>query len=122
VVSTECSRQASLAWRTEHEKLIVPVTEDAEGLPLPDLFGRPRSAAPMLFDLREDPYERTDLAASRPERVADLSAQLDAWVRRELADGRPDPLRTQGLSLPYDVFMERRRQRRPQVGHSNRSG
>jgi arylsulfatase A-like enzyme len=113
VVSTECSRQASFAWRTEHEKLIVPVTEDVEGRPIPDLFGRPRSAAPMLFDLREDPYERSDLAARRPERVADLRAQLDAWVERELADGRADPLRTQGLSLPYDVFMERRHLRRP---------
>jgi arylsulfatase A-like enzyme len=111
VVSTECSRQASVSWRTQHEKLIVPVTEDADGLPVPDLFGRPRSAAPMLFDVREDPYERRDLAAAQPERVADLRAQLDGWVAGELADGRPDPLRTQDLSLPYEVFMERRRRR-----------
>ena len=122
VVSTECSRQASVAWRSEDEKLIVPVTSDAAGQPIPDLYGRPRSAAPMFFDLREDPYERRDVASVRPDRVAELQAELDAWVAGALAvAGGPDPIRTQGLSLPYDVFMERRRRRRPSTDRAVRS-
>ncbi|WP_020579316.1 sulfatase [Actinopolymorpha alba] len=108
VVSTESTRQASVAWRTATEKLIVPVTHDAGGEPLPDLYGRPRRPDPLLFDLTADPGERQDLAAEEPQRVARLRAELDAWTADTLAvAGQPDPIATQGLSLPYDRFMER---------------
>jgi arylsulfatase A-like enzyme len=38
--------------------------------------GEPRRE---LFDIREDPAEKQDLAAERPEIVEDLSKQLHAW-------------------------------------------
>lgn len=34
-----------------------------------------------LYDLRSDPREEKDLAASQPARAADLRARLDAWKR-----------------------------------------
>ena len=34
---------------------------------------------PQLFDLVNDPFERTDLAAAHPERVARMEAALGAW-------------------------------------------
>ena len=43
-----------------------------------------------LYDLERDPLEKDDLAPSRPERVADLAARVETWLRRPSA--RP-PLR-----------------------------
>jgi arylsulfatase A-like enzyme len=112
VVSVESTRQASLALRTEREKLILPVVEDAEGRPIPDVYGRPRDPSPRLFDVAADPSERHDLAAERPDAVARLIAELDAWrAEQEKVTGLPDPVLTQGLSLPYERFMERRGRR-----------
>ena len=51
---------------------------------------------PLLFDLARDPGEEHDLAPSRPQRVAALSARVEAWLRRPAA--RP-PL---ALSRPAD--------------------
>jgi arylsulfatase A-like enzyme len=46
----------------------------------------------QLFDLGKDPYEKTDLAAEKPELLADLSARLDA--ERAKDDPKlPDDLR-----------------------------
>ncbi len=53
-------RQASI--RHDHEHLVF-------------LAGEP----PQLFDLREDPGEQRDLAPERPERVAELTREFDAW-------------------------------------------
>lgn len=42
----------------------------------------PRNRAaekPELYDLQNDPWEKTDLAARQPERVATLGRKLDAW-------------------------------------------
>lgn len=113
VVSAESTRQSSLAVRTLDWKLILPIVEDARGRPLPDFYGRPRRPDPQLFDLRADPGEWRDLAAEHPAQVAELLATLDAW-RDEMAriTGAPDPLREQGLSLAYSVFMERMLARR----------
>lgn len=45
-----------------------------------------------LFDLETDPGETRDLAAARPERVADLSTRLDAYLREVNAQlARPNP-------------------------------
>ncbi len=112
VISTECTRQASVALRTTDEKLIVPITETADGQPLPDVYGRPRNPAPLLFDLRTDPGETHDLSAARPDRVAALSGELAAWRAASLAGtDRPDPMTSQGLSLPYQHFVDRTRRR-----------
>ena len=108
VVSSEATRQASLALRTAEWKLILPIVADAEGRPLPDVYGRPRCPDPLLFDLRTDPAEQHDLHAERPDMLAEMLGRLDAW-RAEMAHvtGEPDPIQAQGLSLPYDRFMER---------------
>ncbi len=109
VVSVESTRQASLALRNEREKLILPIVEDAAGNPLPDLYDRPRSPSPQLYDIVADPTERHDLASERPGDVARLLAELEAWRSdQEKTTGRPDPVRAQGLSLPYARFMARR--------------
>ncbi len=108
VVSSESTRQASLAYRMEDWKLILPIVADAEGRPLPDVYGRRRRPEPLLFDLRSDPEERHDLHAERPDMLAELLDHLQRW-RDEMRDatGEPDPIQAQGLSLPYDRFMER---------------
>jgi arylsulfatase A-like enzyme len=121
VVSVESTRQASLALRTTREKLIVPIVQDADGLPLPDLYGRVRSAAPQLFDVVDDPGEQRDLAAERPSQLARLRAELDAWrADQQTVTGRPDPVLRQGLSLPYERFMSRRGHRRPEPRNAAR--
>lgn len=108
VISAECTRQASLALRTARHKLIVPIVEDAEGAPIPDFYGRPRRPDPLLFDLAADPGETHDLAPTRPRLVAEMRAELDAWAREmEQPAGEPDPIRAQGLGLPYEGFMSR---------------
>ncbi len=61
---------ASLRWRWTIEgfwKLMVP-----------DATNEPGQRA-QLYDLAKDPREETDLADRRPEIVARLSAQLNAW-------------------------------------------
>jgi arylsulfatase A-like enzyme len=47
-----------------------------------------------LFDLRNDPSEKTDLADSRLDKVNDLDARLSAWVKKTgarmpMRDGAP---------------------------------
>lgn len=108
VVSAESSRQASLAFRTEDWKLIVPIVEDASGQPLPDVYGNARVPEVLLFDLKNDPEEKHNLASERPDLLAELTAQLAAW-RAELSaiTGEPDPIQAHGLSLPYSRFVER---------------
>jgi arylsulfatase A-like enzyme len=108
VILAESTRQASLALRTERWKLILPITRDAAGCPLPDVYGRPRRPDPLLFDLKADPAERRNLTAEQPARLEEMLGALDAW-RADMAriTGEPDPIQAQGLSLPYSVFMQR---------------
>ncbi len=45
-------------------------------------------ATTLLYDVSKDPKETTDLAAQEPERVAKMTAELDAWkasVEKSLA-------------------------------------
>jgi arylsulfatase A-like enzyme len=108
VVSTESTRQASLALRTPQWKVILPIVEDAEGRSLPDVYGRSRCADPLLFDLRSDSVERYNLSGKLPDKLAELLGTLKGW-RTEMASitGEPDPIQGHGLSLPYFRFMER---------------
>ena len=108
VVLAESSRQASLALRTEHWKVIVPIVADVDGHPLSDVYGRPRRPDPLLFDLDRDPYERRDLSRELPDMLNALRRDLDLWrAGMAAATGEPDPIRTQGLSLPYASFIAR---------------
>ncbi|MFL5658218.1 MAG: sulfatase [Ktedonobacteraceae bacterium] len=108
VISAESTRQASLALRTPQWKVILPIVEDAEGGPLPDVYGRSRCADPLLFDLRSDPVERYNLSGELLDKLAELLGTLKEW-RTEMASitGEPDPIQAHGLSLPYSRFMER---------------
>ncbi len=109
VVGAESTRQASLALRTADWKVIVPITEDGRGRPLPDLYGRPRDPTPLLFDLRSDPAEEHDLHAEQPARLAEMLATLEEWRQDTLrATGAPDPILLDGLTLPHDLFMRYR--------------
>src|SRR5262249_12324762 len=108
VISAESTRQASLAIRTLDWKCILPISEDAQGRPLPDFYGQPRRPEPLLFDLQRDPCEEANVAAEHPQVLAELLGRLAAW-RAEMAriTGEPDPIQAQGLSLSYDTFMHR---------------
>jgi uncharacterized sulfatase len=44
----------------------------------PDAHNEP-GAKPQLYDLQADPTEEKDLAASEPQRVAELTQKLDQW-------------------------------------------
>jgi len=52
---------------------------------------------PLLFNIRNDPYERNDMASADPDRVARLGRELDNWFedverdRRGIADEVPPP-------------------------------
>ncbi len=108
VVSSESTRQASLALRTPEWKLIQPIVTDASGRPLPDVYGRVCQPEALLFNLCSDPHERHNLVAEHPDILASLQEILVRW-RNEMAaaTGEPDPIRAQGLSLPYQKFMQR---------------
>ena len=72
------------------------------------MYGRPRSPQPLLFYLPDDPHERRDLSSERPEVLAQRSAMLEQWREGMLAaSGSCDPILDQGLSMPYERFMER---------------
>ena len=62
------------AVRTDRWKLVDPVGA-AEGW--------------ELYDMHADRTETADLAAQRPELVAELAARYDAWARRVGVDARP---------------------------------
>jgi arylsulfatase A-like enzyme len=110
LICVESSRQASLALRTSSHKLILPITEDAEGRPLPDLYGRPRKPDPLLYDLAADPAEADNVAALYPAVTASMLTELDRWRAAEIGDG-VDPILTSGLGLPYEKYMTLRRAR-----------
>jgi arylsulfatase A-like enzyme len=47
----------------------------------------------MLFNLKDDPHEQHNLAASRPDLVGEGLRIMDAWVAEQLGkSGHPDPL------------------------------
>jgi len=59
----------------------------------PSGFGAERASvvpAWELYDMQEDPLETTDLAAERPDLVADLAARYDRWFD-DVSATRPDP-------------------------------
>jgi arylsulfatase A-like enzyme len=108
VISTESTRQASLALRTLDWKVILPIVEDAQGQLLPDFYGNLRSADPLLFDLRSDFGEQRNVSRDHPGKLTEMLTTL-AERRDEMAriTREPDPIQSQGLTLPYAQFMER---------------
>lgn len=57
-------------------------------------FDAPSSRSPLLFNLRDDPNETTNLAARYPERTEEMLRELAAWSESVEAErirkGRPD--------------------------------
>jgi arylsulfatase A-like enzyme len=107
LVGVESTRQASLCWRTDKWKLILPITHDAQGNPLPDIYGNTRNPEPLLFDLHNDPAERNNVAAENSQVRDELLGALATWREAEVTErGGHDPV-LDGLSLAYDEFMER---------------
>jgi arylsulfatase A-like enzyme len=83
---TECTWMRKHGWRTPEWKLIVALE--------PDFHFKPPVE---LYNLVEDPHEDTNLAESRPEIVACLRGEMDAWIaKREKETGFTNPMRTQG--------------------------
>jgi arylsulfatase A len=60
---------------------------DIERSPMPHRE-RPPAPPPQLFDLRNDPFERVDLAAAHPERVSRMTNELAAWFEDVETDRR----------------------------------
>jgi hypothetical protein len=77
-------------------------THDAKGNPLPDIYGNVRDPQVLLYDLQNDPQERTNVANQNPQVRDDLLQQLTQWRNAEVArrDGH-DPV-LDGLSLAYN--------------------
>ncbi len=61
--------------------------QDIDRGPLPER-PRPPAPAPQLFDLKADPFERNDLAAAHPERVARMTIELARWFEEVELDRR----------------------------------
>jgi uncharacterized sulfatase len=61
---------SSLRWRC--------VINGRWKLMVPDATNEPKRH-PELYDVIADPFEQKDLAASEPQRAADLTRQIDAW-------------------------------------------
>ncbi len=83
---TECTWMRKHGWRTPEWKLIVALE--------PDFHFKPEVE---LYNLVEDPDENVNLAESRPDVVAHLCQEMDAWIaRREEETGLPNPIHHQG--------------------------
>lgn len=107
IVGVESTRQASLALRTDNWKLILPITHDATGEPLPDIYGQKRRPKPLLFNLENDPQEQKDVADEYSDVRDALLQKLNDWRKEEVARRcGHDPVQD-GLSLAYSEFMER---------------
>jgi len=83
---TECTWMRKHGWRTPEWKLIVALEPDCHFKPEVELYHLPT-----------DPDENINLAEQKPEVVAFLRAQMDAYIaRREAETGLPNPIHTQG--------------------------
>jgi arylsulfatase A-like enzyme len=88
---SESSWMRKHGWRTREYKLIWALE--------PDFHQRPEVE---LYHLPSDPREQHNVAAERPEVVADLQQRLLAHLRRrEETTGRPAPIRTQGITMRH---------------------
>jgi arylsulfatase A-like enzyme len=79
---TECTWMRKHGWRTPEWKLIRALEPDFHGKPLVE-----------LYNLVVDPDENHNLAEERPEVVAFLTAEMEAYIaRREAETGLPNPI------------------------------
>jgi len=86
---TECTWMRKRGWRTPAWKFIEALE--------PDIYGKPPFE---LYNLAADPGETRSLADEYPETVAELRAQMRAWIeRRQRETGHADPLVEQSDAL-----------------------
>jgi arylsulfatase A-like enzyme len=91
VYLTENTWMRKRAWRTREWKLIDGMEPDIHEFPLLELYHLP-----------DDPAEQRNLAAERPEVVADLQVHLLGWLARRVREtGQPDP-------MSYQRFVNRK--------------
>lgn len=108
LIGVECSRQASLCWRSEKWKLVLPIDRDVDGNEVPDFYGNVRSSTVQLFDLENDPAETQNVAEQYVDVCEQLLAELHAWREGEKQQaGGHDLILESPLGLPFDEFMGR---------------
>lgn len=108
----EATRQVSRGIVTPEWRLIEPVVETADGRPIPDFRGRPRSPEVQLFHRRSDREERNDVARDYPSVVADLRGRIQQRLATCAAiTGAADPFEHCYPTLPYDQMVEKFEQR-----------
>lgn len=108
---TEATRQATRGVRTDRWKLIVPIVESERGEPILDVYGNPRAADVLLFDVLADPMERVDVSGQHPDIVADLSSRLDESVANSTSHFGYDPVRRYAPSYPHERMLQELRKR-----------
>ncbi len=69
-----------------------------------------------LFDLTDDPFEMKDLAADKPDEVAKLKAQYDAWFADVTSNGFDPPRIVIGSEKENPVRLSRQDWRGPKAG------
>ncbi len=83
---TECTWMRKHGWRTPEWKLMIALE--------PDFHFKPEIE---LYNLVQDPEENHNLATERPDVVAHLRAEMDAYIARRTAEtGLPNPMLNQG--------------------------
>ena len=107
IFAVEATRQASLALRTDKWKLIQPIIADKNGVPLPDFHGKPRDAAPLLFDMENDVAETKNVAQEQPVVRDEMAARLKSRHQSEVTRRGGDDPALDGLTLPLESFLKR---------------
>jgi arylsulfatase A-like enzyme len=91
VYLTECGWMKKRGWRTKKWKLIV------ETGGTPPVYNKPDFE---LYDLEEDPDEIYNLAEEAPEKVQELKAEMEDYLKQRLAEtGLPDPTVEQDITM-----------------------
>jgi arylsulfatase A-like enzyme len=90
IISLEGTLQAKWCLRTDEFKFILARE--------PDFYGTP---ARELYDLVQDPGETHNLVEERRDIAAQMEAELEAWIARQLRQSgrKEDPLREHGISM-----------------------
>jgi arylsulfatase A-like enzyme len=65
----------------------------------PDVHYADVPEKPMLFNLKDDPGEKTDLAAKFPDKVKELQVAWDKWNKDNIAPLWPATLKGKPLDL-----------------------
>ncbi len=88
---TECGWMKKRGWQTRKWKLILETGDTPEVYNTPDV---------ELYDLEDDPDEIYNLAEEADDVVAQLKADMDAFLKRRLDEtGLPDPTDEQDITM-----------------------